>query len=333
MSDIQIYKDSIINSYEDLQNVGKALVASGYFDDVRSISQAMVKVMAGREIGLGPFASMRGVYVIKGNPAYEANVMASMVKKNPLYDYRVVHLDDKVCEIAFYQRVDGKWEDIGRSKFTIEDAQRAGTQNLTRFPRNMLFARALSNGVKWFCPDVMMGQTAYVPEEMEGLEEDKSNYVEVVPENNVVYVEEQTQQHTDNVAEVKPEPTATTRKSRPLSPQDLLDMLHRKALKCKPTTFDQDEEIRFALSSYFDRDENKRRALQTFLLGTPHLNSKAQPADGRLKMAVYEWLKPGGDNHTIDKDAAAEIDQIMVYLSQSPQQSEAPSALPPTLPL
>ena len=86
MSDIQVYKDNIINSYDDLQNVAKALVASGYFNDVRSLSQAMVKIMAGREVGIGPFASMRGVYIIKGNPAYEANIMAAMVKRSGNYN-------------------------------------------------------------------------------------------------------------------------------------------------------------------------------------------------------------------------------------------------------
>ena len=326
MSDIQVYKDNIISSYDDLQNVAKALVASGYFSDVRSLSQAMVKIMAGREVGIGPFASMRGVYIIKGNPAYEANIMAAMVKRSGNYNYRVVKLDDKYCEIAFYENIDGKWEDIGHSTFTIEDAQRAGTQNLSRFPRNMLFARAMSNGVKWFCPDVMMGQTAYVPEEMEGLEEDNGSYVEVVSED-ADYVE----QEDEEVPEEKPETTAS-KKSRPLPPNELLDALRRKALKCKPTTFAQDEEIRVALSQYFDRDENKRRALQQFLLGTPHLNSKAQPADGRLKMAVYEWLKLGEGNGAIDKDAAAEIELIMAQLEQAPEQEATPSASP-TLPL
>ena len=35
----------------------------------------------------------------------------------------------------------------------------------------MLFARAISNGVKWFTPDVFSGPV-YVPEEMENLKEE-----------------------------------------------------------------------------------------------------------------------------------------------------------------
>jgi hypothetical protein len=47
----------------------------------------------------------------------------------------------------------------------LEDAKKAGTKNLDKYPKNMLFARAISNGVKWYTPDVFAGPV-YVPEEM-----------------------------------------------------------------------------------------------------------------------------------------------------------------------
>jgi hypothetical protein len=87
--------------------------------------------------------------------------MASIVKGSGKYDYRVVESTEKVCSIDFYQ---GK-EKIGNSTFTIDDAKKALTKNLEKFPKNMLFARAMSNGVKWYTPDVFSGPV-YVPEEM-----------------------------------------------------------------------------------------------------------------------------------------------------------------------
>jgi hypothetical protein len=48
---------------------------------------------------------------------------------------------------------------------TIEQARKQGSQNLDRLPLNMLFARAISNGVRWHCPDVFMG-SVYTPDEM-----------------------------------------------------------------------------------------------------------------------------------------------------------------------
>ncbi len=137
-------------SFEDTEKTAMAMVKSGYFQDVREASQAIVKIMAGREMGFGPFASMTGVYIISGRPAIGANLMASAVKRSGRYDYRTLELNDKVCTIEYYQN--GKA--IGQSTFTIEDARKAGTKNLDKFPRNMLFARAMSNGVRWYTPDV-----------------------------------------------------------------------------------------------------------------------------------------------------------------------------------
>jgi hypothetical protein len=144
-----------------LMEMGQVLARSGFFADAREASQAVVKVLAGRELGFGPIASMTGVYIVKGRPALSANLMAAAIKRSGRYTYRVVELSDKVAEIAFFEA----GQEIGRSKFTAEDAKRAGTQNMDKFPRNMLFARALSNGARWFCPDIF-GGPIYTPEEL-----------------------------------------------------------------------------------------------------------------------------------------------------------------------
>ena len=159
-------QDSIIQSYEDTYSVAKAMVASGYFQDAKSISQAIVKILAGREIGLGPYASMNGMNIIAGKTAFGANVMASKVKSSGRYNYRVTEMTDNNCSIEFMEYFNGSWTAIGTSSFSIADAKKAGTKNLDKFPRNMLFARAMSNGVRWFCPDVMNGSTVYTPEEL-----------------------------------------------------------------------------------------------------------------------------------------------------------------------
>lgn len=153
---------SIIKSYSDVELAAKSMAASGYFQDARDAAQAVVKILAGQELGFGPFASMTGVYIIQGRPSIGANLMAAAVKKSGRYNYRIIEMTDKVCEIAFFE---GK-EEIGRSRFTLEDAHKAGTKNLDKFPRNMLFARAMSNGVRWFCPDVFAGAPVYTPEEL-----------------------------------------------------------------------------------------------------------------------------------------------------------------------
>jgi hypothetical protein len=162
----------------EIMSIGKAFAESGMFPDIKSAAQAIVKIQAGSEIGIPPFASMSGIHIIQGKPTIGAGVMAAMVKGSSKYDYRVIESSELICSIDFFQ---GK-EKIGNSTFTIADAKKAGTKNLDKFPKNMLFARAMSNGVKWYTPDVFAGPV-YVPEEMEApivTEEVKAEVIEVV---------------------------------------------------------------------------------------------------------------------------------------------------------
>ena len=46
---------------EDTMRLGKVISSSGFFQDARQEAQAVVKVLAGRELGFGPIASMMGV--------------------------------------------------------------------------------------------------------------------------------------------------------------------------------------------------------------------------------------------------------------------------------
>lgn len=173
-----------IPSYDlaGIQSASKILYESGMFSDVRSAAQACVKVMAGAELGIPPFASMNGIHIIKGKPTISAGIMAGKVKASGRYDFRVTENSDRAVEITFYQH----GEEIGRSRFTIEDARRAETQNLTKFPRNMLYARAMSNGVKWFTPDIFLGPI-YTPEEMGATVNDDGDVITVDRATGEVY--------------------------------------------------------------------------------------------------------------------------------------------------
>lgn len=148
-----------------LGDLGQVFAASGFFQDAQQKAQAIVKIMAGQEFGFPPVVSMSSIYIVKGRPAMAASMMAALVKRSGKYDYRIVEHTNEVCKIKYLQRVDDQWEEIGVSTFTLADAKKAGTQNIDKFPRNMLFARAMSNGVRWHCADVFMGPV-YVPEEV-----------------------------------------------------------------------------------------------------------------------------------------------------------------------
>ena len=155
---------------EEIKRVAMMMVCSDFFqvgkDQTQAVAQIGVKILAGREMGYGAFASVQGIHVIQGKPTVSANLMAAAVKAHPRYNYKVVEMTDDKVSIQFYE--DG--QPSGVSEFTKSDATLAGLtvkDIWKKFPRNMLFSRALSNGVRWFAPDVFNGNTMYTPDEVD----------------------------------------------------------------------------------------------------------------------------------------------------------------------
>lgn len=150
--------DHPIRSHLAYANV---FVSSGMWPDIKTASAAIVKIQAGDELGLAPFFSMRHIRIIKGNIELSSHALACLIKASGKYDYRVKEKTAKLCTIAFYERDrDGKLEPIGTETFTIEMAARAGLAggtNWKNFPEAMLFARAISAGMRTHTPDVGQG--------------------------------------------------------------------------------------------------------------------------------------------------------------------------------
>lgn len=162
-------------------DLARTFASSGFFSDARDAGKALVKIIAGAEIGMSPFQAMSGLHVIEGKVELSANLMARMVKASPKYDYRVRENTTEECSIEFFEIVDGKSEPIGTSTYTMAQAKTAGIShgrsglkaNWKAFPAAMLFARALSQGVRMFCPDaVSQGAPVYVTGEISGREVD-----------------------------------------------------------------------------------------------------------------------------------------------------------------
>ena len=168
---LAIYKD-----FDGLQRAAIALQKSGYFSDVKSEAQAIVKVMAGQELGLAPFTSMSGIHIIQNKPVLGSNIMATLVKNDPRYDYHVKQCDDKACILEWLE--DG--HKVGEAGFTIQEAQAAGLttkDNWKKYTSDMLFARAISRGARRFAPGIFGGAPVYTPDEM-GVDTDEDGYID-----------------------------------------------------------------------------------------------------------------------------------------------------------
>lgn len=148
-----------------LYRIAKALAMSRMFKDVTQAEQAFAKILLGRDLGISPTRAMMSIDLVRGNIQMRAVLMASFVREHVDYDYRILEHTEEKCSIEFSRYFDKKWEVMGVSTFTIEDAKQA---NLIKkdgawetAPRNMVFARAMSNGVRWWCPDALGGIPVY----------------------------------------------------------------------------------------------------------------------------------------------------------------------------
>ena len=179
---------NVLQSFDDVERAAKAMSASGFFPDSKEFAKAVVKVLAGRELGFGAFASMSGVAVIQGKPVVGANLTAAAIKQTGKYNYRVIKHTDQECEIAFYEGSIKSDNCVGISRFTMDDAKAANLttkDNWKKYPRNMLFARAISNGQKWYAPDVYNGVTVYTPDELGANVDEDGNIIEGKLSHNI----------------------------------------------------------------------------------------------------------------------------------------------------
>lgn len=157
-------------SLNELSLVAQMFAASGMFKDATSKAQSFTKMMVGKDLGIPMTRALTEVQMIQGKPTISANLMAALIKRSGKYKYKILEHTDEKCSILFSEKIDGQWEECGPpSTFTMDDARKAElTKNATwkKFPKNMLFSRALSNGLKQYCGDVCLG-SVYTPDELD----------------------------------------------------------------------------------------------------------------------------------------------------------------------
>lgn len=153
----------------ELQSLAEQAVKSGMFPDLTA-AQAALKMQLADDLNINRSLGLGGIHVVKGKMVLSSNLIAALVKRSPKYRYRVAEHNDKLCKIAFYERQDdGKWELAGESIFTVDMAKRAqllSNPTWSKYPESMLYSRAIVQGVRWYCPDLIMAPV-YSEEEAE----------------------------------------------------------------------------------------------------------------------------------------------------------------------
>lgn len=144
---------------DDLVNLAEKLAPSTLLPEKLrgKVADVLAIVIAGRELGLAPMASLRCLNVIDGKPVLNADGMAAVVRGSGKCSFlNVLESDDKIATFET-QRQGGAPQKLS---FTIEEAKLAGLlkkDNWIRYPAAMLRARAKAGLLRLVYEDVLVG--------------------------------------------------------------------------------------------------------------------------------------------------------------------------------
>lgn len=155
------------DDFETIQRLAKLFMESGLFADTKSLAQAVVKILAGSELGIGPFESMRDLAIIQGKTTMAGSQIAAKIKRSGVYDYEILKFDASEAELQFTKNGKPLQPKI---RFDLTDAKRMGLDqkdNYKKQARTMLFWRAVTMGARMHCPEIF-GGAIYTPDELTG---------------------------------------------------------------------------------------------------------------------------------------------------------------------
>jgi len=171
------YETRVPQTFEEVKSMGTVFYEAGVFSDLRSAAQAILKIQAGKELGIGAIYSLSRLYIVEGKLGMAAETMGALIKRSGKYNYRVIEHTDQKCSIEFLEN--GK--SVYISTFTMEDARRANLVKpgggWAKYPRALLFSRALSQGARIVAPDAIGG--AYTEEELRSIEPEEGKFTPV----------------------------------------------------------------------------------------------------------------------------------------------------------
>ena len=148
-----------------LKEKAQIAVACGMFM-TKNVAQALAIILTGKELGIGPFQSLRGIHLIQGRPSLSADMMMALAYARVSGFRADVSMNPAGTEAVGRFWRDGMTEPY-ISRFSMDDAKRAGLAGKdiwVKYPENMLRARVRADGARVIAPEVCMG--LYTPDEL-----------------------------------------------------------------------------------------------------------------------------------------------------------------------
>ena len=148
----------------DIQTMAVAVVKSQLFG-MKTVEQATALMLIAQAEGYHPALAARDYHIIQGRPTLKAEtMMARFQQQGGKVDWKTL-TDEEVT--ATFSHPSGGSATI---TWTFEQAKRAGLtgkDNWKNYPRAMLRARVVSEGIRTVFPGVVLG--VYTPEEVQDI--------------------------------------------------------------------------------------------------------------------------------------------------------------------
>lgn len=121
-------------------------------------ADVLVAILTGRELGLSPMQSIRGIHVIEGKPTMAADLMvAQCVRRPDICKYFTCRVTNANLATYVTERVGAG---VSTLTFTIEQAKTAGLSgkdNWRKYPDAMLRSRCAAALARMVYPDLLAG--------------------------------------------------------------------------------------------------------------------------------------------------------------------------------
>lgn len=148
--------------FGDIERMALAVAKSGLFG-IKTAEQGVALMLIAQAEGLHPAIAARDYHVIQGRPALKADAMLARFQSAGGRVNWVSYTDDEVT--GKFSHPQGGEVSISWTIGMARNAGLAGKDNWKNFPRAMLRARCISEGIRTVFPGCVVG--TYTPEEVQ----------------------------------------------------------------------------------------------------------------------------------------------------------------------
>jgi len=163
--------------FNDMSLMAESIAKSGLFG-MKNVYEVLALMLVAQAEGLHPATAARDYHIIQGRPALKADAMLARFQQAGGKVEWTSYTDEKVS--GLFTHPNGGSLTV---TWSIEQAQKAGLiksgGGWTKYPRAMLRARVVSEGIRSVYPGCVVG--TYTPEEVEDFEPPKRVEKDVTP--------------------------------------------------------------------------------------------------------------------------------------------------------